>query len=138
MAHDQQRAFRSVALQSGDNIRARRIFRDDYIGDAFVVEDLLQIIDDPRLVAGRVGGIDAHKCLEVAHRFVVDFGPVGSLRRSLKRTEKGTHQQMPHGISVASEGGAGWSPRSLNPQRRIYKGGPLCGSRCPEVFRIFV
>jgi hypothetical protein len=47
--------------------------------DAVGFQRLLDVLGHARFVAGRVAAVDLHQRLEMAHGFVVDFGPVGSL-----------------------------------------------------------
>ena len=79
MPHDQQRPLGPVAFQPRDQIGARRVFRDQLDLDAFGVEYLLYVLGNLGFVARRIGAVDPHQRLEMAHGFVVHFGPIGRL-----------------------------------------------------------
>ena len=82
VAHDQQRPLGSVAFQPGNQVGAGRVLGDKHRGDAFRVQNLLDVLGDFGFIAGRVGAVDAHQSLEVAHGLFVDLRPVGSLGKS--------------------------------------------------------
>ncbi len=84
VAHQQNGALGSVALQARDEIRTRWVLGGDDDGDSFGFEDLPDVLDGLGFVAGRIGSVDADQRLVVAQQFRVDLGRVDGLRRSLR------------------------------------------------------
>ena len=77
VGHDEQRLLGAIAFQARDEVRALLFKREGFDGDAFGFEHGAEVVDGGRLVAGRVGGVDADEGLEVAQGFRVDGVPVG-------------------------------------------------------------
>ena len=96
VAHDEQRPLAAVALQPGDEVGPFRIGADDLRRDAFLLEHLLEVLDQHGFVAGRIAGVDAQHRLVVLHRLVLQFRPV-RLRRGLGEQACGCGKKKKNG-----------------------------------------
>ena len=76
--HDQQRPLAAVAFEARDEVGPVRFEREDLRGDALALEQLLDVVDDAGLVAGRVGGVDAEHRLVVPHHLFFERGRAGA------------------------------------------------------------
>src|SRR5437867_8173553 len=93
---DEQRPLASVSLQSRQNVRPIRFDEEHACGNAFLFEDLLQVICRRLFVSRRVRRIEAQQRLVMPHGLLVECGPVRLLRLSrggATEREKGTQSQ---------------------------------------------
>src|SRR5258708_1448937 len=79
VTHDEQRSFRTVALQPGNDVGASRVLRGQGDRNALSLQHFLQIIGNASFIPGRICAVDLYQSLEMAQGFAVDFCPVGSL-----------------------------------------------------------
>ena len=106
VAEDQDRALLPVALDARDDVGARRILREHLVGNAFLLEDLLQVVDRFGFVARRAAGVDPQQRLEMLKRFGLERG-AGRLLRVLSlnaRQDRAPRAQISRGMAVEIHG----------------------------------
>ena len=100
VAHDQERTLLTVALQPRDDVRSVGIEGKDLRGNAFLIEQLLDVLHGHVLIAWRVARIEPHQRLEMPHRFFLDGSPVRRLHGGLRNEadRRGQHRQDHRGV----------------------------------------
>ncbi len=67
--------------------------RQDFDGDAFLLEDPLEIVGGRRFVPRRIAGIDPDEFLKMPERLRFEASPVRLRRIALERTGPGRRQR---------------------------------------------
>jgi hypothetical protein len=114
VAHQQERALAPVPLETGDDVRAVGLEREDLDRNPFRLQHLREVIGRGLLAARRghrrIARVEPDQRLEVAHGLVFDGRPVGSLGGKRRGRERDQDE------SEASHGGM-IAPASVSRQR---------------------